>query len=31
LGWVPQISLEEGTRQYVEWRRREEESQKKRS
>jgi nucleoside-diphosphate-sugar epimerase len=21
LGWVPQISLEEGCRQYVEWRR----------
>ena len=26
LGWVPQISLEEGTRQYVQWRRAEEEA-----
>ena len=29
LGWVPQISLEDGTRQYVEWRRVQEEAQKK--
>lgn len=29
LGWVPQITLEEGTRQYVEWRRVQEESQKR--
>jgi len=27
LGWVPKMSLDEGTRQYVEWRRAEEEAE----
>ena len=30
LGWVPRMSLDEGTKQYVEWRRAEEEAEKKR-
>jgi len=29
LGWVPRMSLDEGTKQYVEWRRAEEEAEKK--
>ena len=29
LGWVPRMSLDDGTKQYVEWRRAEEEAEKK--